>query len=80
MRQRFSPSHAVRLLLPLCLACAALGQQQELPVPRATLTFDSYYQSPRFRPVRPVYVSEVDVVSYVPDTIVTLADRKVRGL
>lgn len=47
-------------------------------VPR-TLTFDSYYRNPLYMPMRPVYVSEVDVVSYIPDRIVTLEDRLIVG-
>lgn len=42
-----------------------------LPVPIPTYTFASYYTSPVFKPITPVYVSQVDVASYVPDTIVS---------
>jgi hypothetical protein len=44
-------------------------------VPDRSLTFESYFNDPSFRPHIPVYTSEVDVVSYVPDKIVSLWDR-----
>jgi hypothetical protein len=44
-------------------------------VPDRTLTFESYFNDPSFRPHIPVYHSEVDVVSYIPDRIVSLFER-----
>lgn len=50
--------------------------QQSVPkLPKRTLTFDSYYSDPHFRRIIPVYASEVDVVSVIPDTIVDVHNR-----
>lgn len=43
--------------------------------PERTLTFESYFSDPGFRPHTPIYVTEVDVVSYIPDRIVSVFDR-----
>lgn len=75
-----------RRLLYTVAACATLRECQggvdssgKPPppegVPDRSLTFESYFNDPSFRPHIPVYTSEVDVVSYVPDKIVSLWDR-----